>query len=208
MPTQNSENALKGWHIGERFGMLTVLRFVRRDHKKRNYVECICDCGNKTITNVGRLMYGHTKSCGCLQKTINLRHGGTHSRTYQIWAGMKGRCNNPNYNNYIHYGARGIKYAPEWEHFENFIRDMGEAPDGCSLDRIDVNGNYEPSNCRWATNLEQGANTRRTHNVEFRGETMCISEFARRIGASASLTWYYVNRGLPPEEIARKFNHG
>jgi hypothetical protein len=149
-------------------------------------VICKCDCGNITPPKMlAKLKTGHPKSCGCLInkskandsniktpriKTINVnnpsRKGKTrmqHSFTYNSFRCMRDRCNNPKNNRYESYGGRGIKVCDEWGRFDNFLRDMGERPQGYTLDRIDVNGNYELSNCKWSTPKEQALNRRNSH---------------------------------------------
>jgi len=103
-------------------------------------------------------------------------------RTYRIWNAMLQRCTNPKQVSYERYGARGIKVCERWIHsFDNFLSDMGEMPPGRSIDRIDTNGNYEPSNCRWATIKEQNRNMRTNRNVSFNGITMTLGAWAERI---------------------------
>lgn len=154
--------------IGKRFGKLVV-------KEKGPYVSgttrwlCVCDCGTEKFVGSQNLRNGSTKSCGCFRKQ-HLResrtiHGYTKTRTYRSWSQMKNRCGNPNYINYSSYGGRGIKVCERWENFENFLEDMGERPLGKSLDRIDVDGDYEPNNCRWATLEEQAQNKRKTRLV-------------------------------------------
>jgi hypothetical protein len=124
-----------------------------------------CYCGNLFVTKAHHIKSGDTKSCGCLLLKIATKHGhnrvGKRTTTYNSWAGMNKRCNSPKDNKYPIYGGRGITICNRWSEFTNFLADMGEKPKGTSLDRIDVNGNYEPSNCRWATPHEQRVNQRR-----------------------------------------------
>jgi len=116
---------------------------------------------------------------------------------YLCWASMKSRCLSPKDQRYPRYGGRGISVCDRWLEFENFLTDMGERPRGRSLDRIDNDGNYEPGNCRWATQLEQQSNRRSNRLLTFRGETLCMTEWARRIGISAQALFTRLKRGWP-----------
>jgi len=171
--------------VGKKFGRLIVLKFDRRV-KNHSYWLCKCECGNTKSIRHDHLVSNKIRSCGCLQKEIiknlNLSHGMTKSSTHQVWCAMKTRCYNKNNHGYKYYGARGIKICKRWNKFKNFYKDIGEKPKGMSIDRIDNNGNYKPSNCRWATQKEQCRNTRRNHNITFKNKTQCITAWAEEIG--------------------------
>lgn len=133
------------------------------------------------------LLSGNTTSCGCRIHEFHadrLRtHGLTHTPTYNTWASMSARCNNPKSDKYNYYGGRGIKICERWQHFDLFLQDMGERPSkGYSLDRIDNNGNYEPNNCRWASKRTQDRNRRNNVVIEYHGLSMCLTEWAERLG--------------------------
>ena len=147
---------------GQVFGKLTVLRF----HSVKNHKalwECKCECGTKTISRGDHLRNGRSRSCGCLGG-CPITHGchrrGLKSPAYKSWANMMQRCTNTNHAWYSYYGGRGITVCDEWRDFKNFLRDMGERPEGLTLDRIDNNKGYYKSNCRWATISEQNGNKR------------------------------------------------
>lgn len=150
----------------EKYNRLTIIKEVEpkiynRRTKKR--FECKCDCNNLIIVFLEHLKNGHTKSCGCLriEKSSEIKHGHSNrTQTYNSWAGMKQRCFYIKHKYYFNYGGRGITVCERWMNFSNFLEDMGERPKGTTLDRINPNGNYEPSNCRWATIEEQIKNRR------------------------------------------------
>jgi hypothetical protein len=125
-----------------------------------------CDCGAYSVVAGRDVVSGKSSSCGCFREemagTIRRTHGKSESKAYAIWLHMKGRCYNPSNIRYKLYGGRGITVCDRWHTFENFYADMGDPPDGMSIDRIDNNLGYAPSNCRWATQKEQVHNSRST----------------------------------------------
>lgn len=183
---------------GRRFGRLEVISLIESSNQRR-FWQCKCDCGVEKIVEGHSLRRGKVLSCGCLlRETTRDRsrtHGLTKSRTHVIWVAMKQRCTNPKTKRYDLYGGRGITVCDRWMHsFENFLADMGEVPDGLSLDRFpDVDGNYEPGNCRWATDVEQVYNRRvisnaGIHNISWQQSLKRWRVRIRREGA------YVVNR--------------
>lgn len=164
---------------GLEFGFLRVLRLVGKKKYHKQWL-CACTCGQETIVDGAN--WGKVYSCGCLQRQLtakrNTTHGMTKMRAYSIWSKMKDRCLNPQCPSYSDYGARGILVCERWLIFENFYADMGDPPDGLTLERKDNNGPYSPDNCRWATRKEQNRNTRRTHFLTFNGVTQCIAAWA------------------------------
>ena len=156
---------------GQRFGRLTVIQDTSERKCGCVIWYCSCDCGNKVRITSGNLINKSTKSCGCLQKEIASKTGKLNkhghyagnkaSPTYFSWRAMKTRCGNPKHDSYKYYGGRGVTVCKRWANsFENFLIDMGERPEGTSLDRIDTNGNYRPDNCKWSTPTEQQHNRR------------------------------------------------
>lgn len=179
---------------GKRFGKLLVLSLNRVDGNA--HWDCLCDCGNKTVVRGNLLNYGSIISCGCAQKEkareIRKTHGMSRTKIYKAWFAMKDRCYNKSHSSYKNYGGRGILVCDKWRvSFENFISDMGERPSPKhSIDRIDNNGNYEPSNCRWATKKQQCANKRNNFIIEFFGIKMTRGYWAEELGVSVGyLMW-------------------
>jgi hypothetical protein len=183
----------------QKFNLLTVIKLhhiqtILRNNKKvgsRYYWLCKCECGNTTIVHTTNLKNGSVKSCGCLKHlSRNFTHKLSRSRLYTIYYNMKARCYNPNEPSYKNYGKRGIKICSHWlEDFSNFY-DWAIThgyQENLTIDRIDVNGNYEPSNCRWATYKQQSNNTRRNHFITFENETHTIAEWAKIYNISSSL---------------------
>lgn len=153
----------------DRFGSLTVVSYVTTRNGKAFWY-CTCDCGGMVVASATNLRTGHTKSCGCIQQAKrasgNPTHGRSHTIEYKRWCRMWNRCSNPNADNYRYYGGRGIKVCERWESFEHFFQDMGPIPSAdMSIERINNDGNYEPTNCKWATKSEQALNRRKKQCV-------------------------------------------
>lgn len=193
---------------GEKYGRLTAIKRVA-NRKRATFWLFRCECGTETEINLGSVRSGITKSCGCLDREKSAERKRTHgmkgTRAYNVWCSMKARCLNPRQKSYRHYGGRGITVCPRWvESFENFIEDMGQPPEGFSLDRIDPDGNYDPSNCRWADMRTQRANQRGTVLYPYEGENLPIAEIARRSGANYENLFYRIAKAKQnPEEAVR-----
>lgn len=185
------------WHA---FGRLTVTRL---DGK---YAECLCVCGTSKIVLIRNLIKGSTTSCGCLHREIASRlrrtHGSTGSDTWKRWRSMINRCCMPNAKSYPEYGGRGIRICERWrDSLESFLEDMGECPGReMTLDRINFDGDYEPGNCRWATRTEQNRNSSRNRRISYKGENLCVSEWAERTGIKYRTILNRINLGWTAEE--------
>lgn len=174
--------------IGLRFNRLLVVASAGKNKHGKLQWECVCDCGNKTITLGVYLRNGDTKSCGCLAATFigekRFKHGKSRKNNteYEIWKGMNARCYNPNHIGFKNYGGRGIIVCDEWRtNFNKFLNDMGFRPSKRhSLDRFpNINGNYEPANCRWATDEQQRRNKRNNRYYTFKGITLILEDWSK-----------------------------
>lgn len=207
---------LSMWHIiqegifkmiGKRFGRLVVFRYAGYINK-HNYFWCWCDCGRIKRVRKGNLVSGTVKSCGCYNSEksrdrmknnrIGMTHGMSKTRLYRIWMAMKARCGVVGSVGYKNYGERGITVCENWKNnfvcFRNWALNNGYQ-DGLTIDRIDVNGNYCPENCRWITNDEQQNNRRNNHIIEYDGKKYTLAQAARFFGIPQSTLWYRVKKG-------------
>ena len=155
--------------VGEKFGRLLVVGEGKRTSKERR-MDCLCECGNSCSPQLNHLRSGRTTSCGCVRterivrERYQMKHGMDGSKAYRRWDAMKARCYNPRHQAFKWYGARGIGVCKRWrESFEAFYADVGEAPEGKSIDRVDNDWHYEPGNWRWATPVEQNRNRRNSN---------------------------------------------
>lgn len=180
----------KGEYIdisGKKFGRLSVTRF----HSMRGRAplfECLCDCWKVRICYGSHIRRGNTKSCGCLSRDNFIKArtihgaaiGNNFTPEYKTWRSMRNRCLHNSSPEFKNYGGRGIKICKRWDVFKNFLADMGLKPVGdYSIERINTNGNYEPSNCRWATRIEQASNKSNNHFISFQGKTKTIAQWSR-----------------------------
>lgn len=201
---------------GKTFGHLTVIgraeNHISPSGKIYSKWLCVCACGKKLEVLGRSLRSGHTQSCGCLQvdRTISShrKHGGSADSLYAIWDGMKQRCNNQHHKYYKDYGARGISVCKEWlsdyQAFRNWAIQNGynsiSEKYQCTLDRIDVNGNYEPSNCRWVNMKVQQRNRRNNVEITYNGRTQCLQAWATDVGLPFDTLWRRLKRGWGVEK--------
>lgn len=176
--------------IGKKFNRLMVIEECKERDKNRNKVyKCICDCGNITYVKGTNLRSGHTKSCGCYHNDISkkriiklsTKHGKSNTKLYNIWQGIKQRCCYTKHISYKDYGGRGITVCDTWLHDFDVFYDWAKSSgykDGLTIDRIDVNGNYEPNNCRWVTRKQQNLNTRQNVYLTYNGKTQTMKEWS------------------------------
>lgn len=194
---------------GKRFGKLVAVSPApsRRmpNGGLRTMWNCICDCGEPSVSSSHDMRRGKTKSCGCGQAPVV--HGGSFHPLYDIWSGIIGRCENPNCENFRIYGALGVTVCARWKNdFWAFVADIGERPSPKhSVDRINTFGNYEPSNCRWATNQQQSNNRRYNVRVSRGGVTMTAAQWARHFGITQTSLWKRASKAGGDYEMALDF---
>ena len=194
---------------GRVFGRLTVKSRIVPPRGRTLFV-CACECGNEVTLNGSDLQTGNNVSCGCFRATnigtVNYKHGAASKNdltgAYRSWRAMKDRCFKENNNRFYAYGARGIKVCKKWvDSFENFLADMGERPKGMSLDRINVDEDYSPENCRWASVLEQARNQRTNVWYQVGDEKMIQADVARALGIHPSQLLGMRRRGVLPPHV-------
>lgn len=198
---------------GKRFGRLVVIAPSPHKYKDGTRYICQCDCGNTKEVRRTCLLKGFTKSCGCLRREYAVehgtqmmtKHGWYKSRPYRIWHLMIDRCENPNTEQYRNYGGRGIGVCREWRESPQAFCEWAVSngyKDNLTLDRIDVNGNYEPSNCRWITIENQQCNKRNNVLVTYNGKTQCVAEWSRELGLKQHRLYARIKAGWTnPSEI-------
>lgn len=175
----------------QRFGRWLVLE--RGENTSYNHPRwwCMCECGNKKLVKGSILRKGQSKSCGCLNIDIhrqvcierNTKHNLSKTKVYAVWVNIRQRCNNPNNNGYVKYGAKGITVCERWNSFDNFLADMGHPPTPKhSIDRIDGTKGYSPDNCRWATQKEQQNNRLNNYVISYKGERFTLMQLSEKLG--------------------------
>ena len=196
--------------LGRKFGRLEVTALTsRRSSQGERIWLCRCECGAVTEVRTNHLTRGSTKSCGCYardladaarkpkpprRQRVTLTLTQEDRRLRAVWGAMRQRCNNPAYRDYPRYGGRGIKVCDRWASFGNFLADMGERQPGLTLERKDNNGDYELSNCRWATMKEQGRNRRNSRWIMFEGRNLCLAEWCDVFGVQYNRTYRQITR--------------
>lgn len=212
----------KALNPGDKYGRLTVIEYAGTNKYRSALWKCVCECGKETIVRGTELRGGHVRSCGCFQREVaskavrdyntspdyrppdNTKHGKRHSRLYGIWCNMKQRCYNPNSDRYKYYGGKGVTICDEWLHdfspFHEWAVSNGYA-DNLSIDRIDVNGPYSPTNCRWTNQTEQVANRTNTVRIEYHGVTKPLAEWCRELGVNYKTAHAKLKNGETPEMI-------
>lgn len=203
---------------GQKFGRLTVIEraiWEESDNRCAKWL-CQCQCGQTKVVSSVHLRNGNTRSCGCLSKELasergqksrigqrSLKHGDFGTKLYGVWAGMKRRCQNPNTKYYADYGGRGIEVCKPWQEYINFKEWAIEAGyrEGLSIDRVDVDGDYCPENCRWIPLKEQNSNKRISIKLEYKGRQYSIKEIARMTGLKTRTIQERYKRGWSVEKI-------
>jgi hypothetical protein len=201
--TNDAHSALKpqrrvrvGSIAGLRFGRLVA---IEEAPGPRNW-RCVCDCGAEAIVRKNNLRSGNTTSCGCWRREARprLTHGLTDHPLYDIWYEMMQRCHREDDPKYHYYGGRGIVVCDRWHDVRNFVADLKDRPDGLTIDRIDVNGNYEPGNVRWATRKQQQRNRRCNRLVDIDGDVRTLIEWSEISAVSYTTIAHRLHRGWSP----------
>ena len=204
--------------IGEKYNKLLVIEEAE-PIKNNRMVKCLCDCGNTSVINVSNLRANRIISCGCHKRnqiiSRNTTHNQRHTKLYEVWKSIKQRCYNQNNASYHNYGARGITMCDEWlNSFEKFYEwsysngysteKQNDEKHKLTIDRIDVNGNYEPSNCRWVDRKTQSNNTRTTKLITINNETHCLADWLKILNVNGFTYYYRIKNGMTPEQALTK----
>lgn len=204
MPKRSTEDL-----SGQSFGEYIVIKHAYRKADGRgfrSYWLCVCSCGELVCVRQPDLKSGRNSKCfSCAAKQKCVTHGykslaSKSRKTYGAWVALRERCRNPNNPKFKYYGGRGITFVERWDSFENFVADMGHAPPKHSLDRIDVNGNYEPSNCRWVTQQTQVRNRTNTVKVTYKGKEVPLAHVAETEQVDYQRLYWQVYKGRTIEE--------
>lgn len=190
---------------GKKFGRLTALyRIHNLKSKGRTKWLCICECCNFTEVNITNLINGNTKSCGCLNKEGNPTHHSCYTRIYHTYNSMKQRCYDINHKSYLNYGGRGVAVCSEWKNnfqaFYDWSMNNGY-DDTLTIDRIDNNKGYEPSNCRWVDRKQQARNRRSNKTYTINGVTKCLKDWCSYYNVNYKTAWGKIKRGIPIEKV-------
>lgn len=205
---------------GQRYGRLVALNDTGKRSSRNAIWLFMCDCGNVVERKSGEVRRGACSSCGCLAREgasermeqirhlgteSSTKHGMTGSREWVSWDSMKQRCTNEAHKSYHNYGGRGIKVCQEWiDSFEAFLKDMGERPEGMTLERVDTDGNYCPENCVWATRKQQANNRRSNHDLVHGGITKTVKQWSEEKGISDKAILYRLKAGWSVEDAINK----
>ena len=200
---------------GKKFGRWTVIE--RSDNSKRGNAQwiCKCDCGTTSIVRGDLMRIGHSTSCGCIatEKLVrySTKHGDTRdsgwAREYKVWSHIKQRCLNPKDSHYKYYGGRGICICDRWlNSYVNFLVDMGRCPKSLTIERIDNDGNYEPGNCKWATQKEQVRNRSNNVWIEFDNKRMIQTDWLRELGVTWGKWNYWLKQGFSEGALITRFS--
>jgi len=194
--------------INQIFNSLTVLSLDRMEKKNGYFVLAQCKCGSIKIYRLNYLENNHTKSCGCMRGEKNIErstHGhtprGNINKTYSVYRDMRTRCENKKYKQFYLYGGRGIEVCHKWKQgYEFFLKDMGEKPYGMSIERKNVNENYSPENCIWATDETQANNKRNSVKIEYCGKIQTVAQWSRELNIKAGAIYFRISKGLSGKE--------
>lgn len=191
--------------IGNRYGRLTVMLDCGQAKNGAYQYITMCDCGESKVVLGNSMVNGSTKSCGCIRRETtsakNIKHQGCSDSAYQTWQGMKTRCLNPNTASYKNYGGRGITIDAKWMDYSGFLEDMGERPDGHTLERLDNSKGYSKDNCKWASTKEQARNTRQNVNLTHNGKTMCMMDWSKELNIPYPTIQDRVRRGWSVDKV-------